>query len=533
MEYLPLGNLEEQNRESPIAVEEIMVLMYQGLSVLNYVHGHSVTHRDLKPGNFLVYSRSPFRVKLCDFGLAQDRSMLQTFCGSAIYLAPEVFNNSSYQSSVDVWSLAVILFEYVYGLPEKRKLPDPGGIQEWGLGWCQRLVAAAEDWDSDHLIDFLTEHMLKLDPRNRLPAGDCLTRASELGLFDVAFSKTGHVTPRLQPVPAAGEFDQEDQSTIMISRLWEDSSGGVLRQEENTAEPLNIFQSASLSKDAPIFDTSYISQIDRSNEGNLSNLSQTESATPRLSLQPNQGVENINTEDASTILGSLWQNVTASLRNEARVSRSRGRSELIPEEQGEPFYTRISSSENESAPALSPALAHIRCEQMEQLHPRMGSKVDQTPSSVSGQTCDNRSSKRRRTVSSFDQPYAQDQPPCESLKKAELPQTKVNTPPIRQTACFYMVDCGVGDIAIRKRDFKVNVTHVFHAAQKRDDKGRIIGIKDIPKQRKDIHFEVVRGSGMVMGSYTTFSKAIEICDLYDLPLITQSLLKVQSVYQQH
>lgn len=235
MEYLPLGNLEEQNAESPIAVEEMMVVMSQSLSALTYLHGNNIVHRDLKPGNLLVHSRLPFSVKLCDFGLAQDKSVLQTFCGSAQYSAPEIFHNSSYTNAVDVWSLAVIMLEYVYGLPRMRKIPESKKqFQAWGLGWCQRVVTVAEDWDSDSLIDFLTGKMLKLDPQDRLPAKDCLRRASEHGLFDGAFSKTGRITPRLEPVLDACEIEQEDQSTMIMSRLWEGDSGGLLRQKDDT-----------------------------------------------------------------------------------------------------------------------------------------------------------------------------------------------------------------------------------------------------------------------------------------------------------
>lgn len=67
--------------------------------------------------------------------------------------------------------------------------------------------------------------MLRLDPHERLSAADSLNRASISGLFHGAFSKTENVTPRLQPCRDAGEVDQEDQSTIILSRLWEDNSG--------------------------------------------------------------------------------------------------------------------------------------------------------------------------------------------------------------------------------------------------------------------------------------------------------------------
>ena len=73
MEYMPLGNLKEQNIARTISVEEMMVFMSQCLSALAFLHGQNITHRDLKPENVLVSSRPPFITKLGDFGLAQSQ----------------------------------------------------------------------------------------------------------------------------------------------------------------------------------------------------------------------------------------------------------------------------------------------------------------------------------------------------------------------------------------------------------------------------------------------------------------------------
>lgn len=56
-------------------------------------------------------------VKVCDFGWSVYRAseMRTTFCGTPLYLSPEVLIGDSYDESIDVWALGVILFEIVFG----------------------------------------------------------------------------------------------------------------------------------------------------------------------------------------------------------------------------------------------------------------------------------------------------------------------------------------------------------------------------------------------------------------------------------
>src|SRR3954451_4526855 len=117
MPYFHLGNLEDLHSENSIAEEETITLLVQALEALAYLHPRGVTHRDLKPENILVESRDPFSIKLADFGLANDKSELKTFCGTRTYAAPEIYLNKKYTSSVDLWSLGVVALQYVYGLP--------------------------------------------------------------------------------------------------------------------------------------------------------------------------------------------------------------------------------------------------------------------------------------------------------------------------------------------------------------------------------------------------------------------------------
>jgi serine/threonine protein kinase len=75
MEYLPLGNLADEHRDSPIAFEETLTILVRALQALVYLHSQAMVHRDIRPENILVSCRRPFlTIKLAGLGLAKDNS---------------------------------------------------------------------------------------------------------------------------------------------------------------------------------------------------------------------------------------------------------------------------------------------------------------------------------------------------------------------------------------------------------------------------------------------------------------------------
>ncbi|KXZ53911.1 hypothetical protein GPECTOR_6g829 [Gonium pectorale] len=105
-------------KERNFSERKAAVYFRKMVEVVDYCQQLRVVHRDLKPENFLLTSPEG-ELKLTDFGLGmffKPGERFRDLVGSPYYVAPEVLG-FDYSHEADMWSLGVILYILLSGLP--------------------------------------------------------------------------------------------------------------------------------------------------------------------------------------------------------------------------------------------------------------------------------------------------------------------------------------------------------------------------------------------------------------------------------
>eukprot|EP00934_Nitzschia_sp_Nitz4_P003801 Nitzschia sp. Nitz4//scaffold21_size171442//162605//163609//NITZ4_002193-RA/size171442-processed-gene-0.62-mRNA-1//-1//CDS//3329542507//3791//frame0 len=118
LEYSPGGELYKKLTSKGHFNEKTSAKYIKDLALaLDYCHEKHVIHRDIKPENLLLGAHS--EIKIADFGWSvhAPTSRRTTLCGTLDYLPPEMVEGREHDEKVDIWSLGVLLYEFLFGGP--------------------------------------------------------------------------------------------------------------------------------------------------------------------------------------------------------------------------------------------------------------------------------------------------------------------------------------------------------------------------------------------------------------------------------
>lgn len=164
------------------AIDEPQAQIWFGqlCDAINYLHQMDIVHRDLKLENLLL--TRDMQLKITDFGFAKWcnrhgqgtlRSLSETYCGTAIYTAPEVIQHKPYNVKMaDIWSLGVILFILLNG-----SMPfDDSSVSRLKMDHLQRIFHINKEiwYDLSEPCKLLLFDILEYEVYKRISLNDIL-----------------------------------------------------------------------------------------------------------------------------------------------------------------------------------------------------------------------------------------------------------------------------------------------------------------------------------------------------------------------
>jgi WD40 repeat protein/predicted Ser/Thr protein kinase len=151
MEYVPGVPITAYSDQNRLNNRERLELFIPVCRAIQHAHQKGVIHRDIKPSNVLVSVQDHSAVaKVIDFGVAkatrQARSERAFFTehglliGTLEYMSPEQVAGEEVDSSTDIYSLGILLYELLVGV-----LPfDPRALRAAGYDEIQRIIREEE-----------------------------------------------------------------------------------------------------------------------------------------------------------------------------------------------------------------------------------------------------------------------------------------------------------------------------------------------------------------------------------------------------
>jgi formylglycine-generating enzyme required for sulfatase activity/tRNA A-37 threonylcarbamoyl transferase component Bud32 len=180
MECIDGGSLADWiEREGKLPTADVIRIICEVASALNYAHKRGVIHRDIKPQNVLIEADTG-RTLVTDFGIARtaEGSSLTAsgmLVGTPAYLSPEQVTGSPTDHRADIYALGVMSYEMLTGQPPFTG-PTPTAVLLKRLSEAPTPIAKLRP-DAPQVLRDVIDGMLAQNPDERFQSGAEIVRA--------------------------------------------------------------------------------------------------------------------------------------------------------------------------------------------------------------------------------------------------------------------------------------------------------------------------------------------------------------------
>ncbi|KAJ3444284.1 ribosomal protein S6 KINASE [Anaeramoeba flamelloides] len=227
LDYVPGGELFRRiSEEGRLSTDRTRLYVAEIILALDHLHKMDIIYRDLKPENILLDQEG--HIKITDFGLVKTDlnkkfgGKTRTFCGTPEYLAPEIILDKAYDETVDWWSLGILIFEMLVGIPPFYS-EDTDEVFELILRAKLKIPFYVEDEPRD-----LIKKLLDRNTKTRLNIDDIKRHAFFADLDWKKVYNKGYkpdFIPNIEDITDVGNFDEEfteekvEDSLVQVSAI--------------------------------------------------------------------------------------------------------------------------------------------------------------------------------------------------------------------------------------------------------------------------------------------------------------------------
>lgn len=350
---------------------------------LGYVHREGVVHRDLKLENVLLDERC--NPKLADFGFGREfeqRKLLDTFCGTTGYAAPEMLAGRKYLGEeVDIWSLGIIFYTLLSGsLPfddddedvmKSLIMAGKFNIPNFLSNEAQDLISKIlqQDPKARPSIENILSHPWFTTPpsQHTFPASESPSRPSTIAEEDHQLTTSpksncslsasqNHLDSTISQSPSY-DHSIKHQSQIPTESDTSESSSkesdlGIGPSRSNTSSPVTSEDISACVDDVPNLDLSLVSASNHSTPVKSQSTSMTKPKQMTLVLQHRNNSNSTITKPLDPLSTPCPQSRKASnggMLNRANATPREGPEQLSELDEDDQFDQSLENSQSHKA----------------------------------------------------------------------------------------------------------------------------------------------------------------------------------------